>query len=90
VSHFPAGARRTAIERHLDDAVAASFPILDYDRTAAEWHALERARLAASGLTPPFADGQIAAIAGGRGLTLVTTNAADFRPFKELRVQSWA
>ena len=88
-ARLPAGVRRDAIQRYLDDVVAASFPILDYDRIAAEWHALERARLAALGSTPPFADGQIAAIAAARGLTLVTANAADFRAFKGLRVQNW-
>ena len=37
--------RRAAIERYLEEVVAVSFPILDYDRSAAEWHARERARL---------------------------------------------
>ena len=66
-----------------------SFPVLDYDRKAADWHALERARLSAAGKTPPFADGQIAAIAHVNGLTLVTANTNDFRRFKGLRVRSW-
>lgn len=89
-ARLPAGARRDAIQRYLDDVIAASFPILDYDRIAAEWHAVERVRLAALGLTPPFVDGQIAAIAATRGLTLITANAADFRPFKGLKTQNWA
>jgi tRNA(fMet)-specific endonuclease VapC len=41
-------------------------------------------------MTPPFADGQIAAIAAVHGLTLVTANVADFRPFKGLQVRRWA
>ena len=81
--------RRQAIERYLEDVVAVSFPILDYDQRAADWHALERARLVASGRTPPFVDGQIAAIAGVRELILVTANKADFAGFKGLRVTSW-
>ncbi len=32
----------------------ASFPILEYDSAAAEWHAAERARLEKAGETPPF------------------------------------
>lgn len=64
-------------------------PILDYDRAAAEWHAKERARLADRGSTPPFADGQIAAIAHANGLILVTFNDADFRQFQGLRVLNW-
>ncbi len=89
-ARLPTGARRDAVQRYLDDVVAASFPILDYDGVAAEWHAIERVRLAASGSTPPFVSGQIAAIAAARGLTLVTADAADFRAFEGLRVRSWA
>jgi tRNA(fMet)-specific endonuclease VapC len=85
-----ASRRRKAIERYLDDVVSASFPILDYDRTAAEWHARERARLEAAGRTPPFIDGQIAAIARVNDLILVTSNRVDFKPFEGLRVQNWA
>ena len=48
--------------------------ILPYDRDAARWHAVERARLTGRGRTPPFVDGQIAAIAATNGVTLVTRN----------------
>jgi len=63
--------------------------MLDYDRAAAEWHAFERARLAANGLTPPFSDGQIAAVAAVNNLTLVTFNTVHFNRFEGLRVESW-
>jgi tRNA(fMet)-specific endonuclease VapC len=81
--------RREAIERYLDDVVAVSMPVVDYDQRAADWHALERARLVATGRTPPFVDGQIAAIARVNDLILVTSNRADFRDFKGVRVRSW-
>jgi len=86
---LPKCRRREAIERYLDDVITLSFPILDYDQRAADWHALERARLAASGRTPPFVDGQIAAIAHINELILVTSNKADFTGFRSLRVKSW-
>jgi tRNA(fMet)-specific endonuclease VapC len=89
-ARLPKSRRRTAIERYLEDVVLASFPILDYGRSAAEWHTGERARLEVAGKTPPFIDGQIAAIASVNDLVLVTANKADFRGFKGLRVQSWA
>jgi len=89
-ARLPKSRRRAAIERYLEEVVLASFPILDYGRTAAEWHADERARLEAAGKTRPFIDGQIAAIASVHDLVLVTANKADFRGFKGLRVQSWA
>jgi len=82
--------RRQAIERYLAEVVAVSFRVLDYDQRAADWHALERARLVAAGRTPPFVDGQIAAIARVNELILVTSDKADFRGFKGLQVSSWS
>jgi tRNA(fMet)-specific endonuclease VapC len=89
VERLPPSRRREAIERYLESIVLATIPILDYDRDAAEWHARERARLAGQGETPPFADGQIAAIARVHDLALVTFNGADFRRFTGLRVVAW-
>ena len=88
-ARLPASRRREAIERYLEDVVLASFSVLDYDRAAAEWHARERARLEAAGRTPPFVDGQIAAIACVHDLVLVTANKADFRGFRGLRIEGW-
>ncbi len=81
--------RRDAIERYIEDVVLASFRVLDYGREAADWHARERARLVAAGRTPPFVDGQIAAIAHVGGLVLVTANTDDFPPFDGVRIESW-
>lgn len=39
-------------ERNAVAVVLASFPVLDYDMTAANWHALERARSAKARLRP--------------------------------------
>ena len=89
-TRLPKSRRRAAIERYLEEVVLASFPILDYGRAAAQWHAHEWARLESAGKTPPFIDGQIAAIASVNDLMLVTANKADFRGFKGLLVQSWA
>jgi tRNA(fMet)-specific endonuclease VapC len=89
-ARLPRSRRREAIERYLDDVVAVCFPVLDYDGRATDWHALERARLVATGRTPPFVDGQIAAIALVNDLILVTPNKADFRDFKGLQVRTWA
>ena len=86
---LPPSRRRDAIFQYLDEVVLATMSILDYNEGAAAWHAKERARLAHRGLTPPFADGQIAAIAQVNGLVLVTFNDADFRRFQGLRVLSW-
>jgi tRNA(fMet)-specific endonuclease VapC len=86
---LPASRRRDAIHAYLLEAVYPSFPILPYDEPAARWHADERAVLEAAGRTPPYVDGQIAAVAAAHRLTLVTRNVADFEPFRGLEVVSW-
>ena len=88
-ARLPPSRRRERFEHYIDTVVLANFPVLEYDREAADWHALERARLTASGRTPPFVDGQIAAIAYVNDMILVTTNARDFQDFDGLRVEGW-
>jgi tRNA(fMet)-specific endonuclease VapC len=86
---LPDSRRRTAIEEYLHTVVARSMEILPYDQRAARWHASERARLAVAGRPPPFADGQIAAVARTNDLVLVTLNRADYTGFEDLRVEDW-
>jgi tRNA(fMet)-specific endonuclease VapC len=62
---------------------------LPYNQAAAEWHAAERARLSNIGQPPPFADGQIAAIAKVNDLIVVTANDSDFKRFAEISVENW-
>jgi tRNA(fMet)-specific endonuclease VapC len=81
--------KRTAIERYLGEVISAALPILPYDALAAEWHGDERARLSRAGLTPAFADGQIAAVAAVHDLILVTDNVRDFEHFRGLRIERW-
>lgn len=89
VQRLARGKRRAALERFVEEVVRATLPILPYDEIAAAWHAEERARLERAGKTAPFVDGQIAAIAATRQMTLVTANLADFKSFKGLTVRSW-
>jgi tRNA(fMet)-specific endonuclease VapC len=86
---LPASRRKTEIEDYLFRVVREEMPILPYTRTAAEWHAKERARLSSVGRTPPFLDGQIAAIAKVNGLVLVTANQSDFELFDGLEITDW-
>lgn len=74
----------------MAEVVGTSFPIVGYDRAAAEWHARERARLVRKGKTPSFVDGQIAAIANVNDLVLVTLNRRDFKMFDGLKVEDWS
>lgn len=87
---LPPGRRRRALEAYLDEVVLEAYPVLPYDQAAAQWHAVERARLAGLGTPAPFVDSQIAAIASVNDVTLVTRNAKDFERFASLRVEDWS
>lgn len=83
---LPHSKKRQAIEQYVNEI---SVPVLPYDEKAALWHAVERTRLIKLGKTPPFIDGQIAAIAATQNLTLVTFNTSDFLLFENLRLTDW-
>ena len=85
---LPSGRRRDALEAFVS-GLASRFPVLPYDLRAAEWHAVERARLERVGTPVPFADGQIAAVAVTNGLRLSTRNVSDFGMFADLMIESW-
>jgi tRNA(fMet)-specific endonuclease VapC len=89
VLRLPPGVRRDGLMEYLDGFIDRCAGVLFYDEAAAEWQAVERARLERIGQTPPFVDGQIAAIAAVNNLTLVTQNARDFERFLGLRVEAW-
>lgn len=86
---LPPSKKREKIEKYLMKVVQPSFPLLPYDRAAAEWQARERARLRSLGTPRPFADSQIAAIAASNGLVLVTRNRKDFDAFEDLLIEEW-
>jgi tRNA(fMet)-specific endonuclease VapC len=86
---LPRSRRRQQLEDYLFSVVPDSFPVLPYDQAAAAWHAAERALLETIGKTPPFIDGQIAAVARINGLVLVTSNGSDFAEFEGLRIEDW-
>jgi tRNA(fMet)-specific endonuclease VapC len=86
---LPRSRKRTMIESFLNDVVRRNMLILPYNDRAAEWHAGERVRLSSKGKTPPFVDGQIAAIARVNGLVLVTRNVEDYESFSGLKTENW-
>lgn len=86
---MPDGKRKESVMDYLFNVVAPGVSTLAYDAAAGEWHARERARLAALGHTMPLADGQIAAVAKVHGLTLVTENPRDFELFEGVTIESW-
>ena len=89
-SRLPHSRRRSMLEDYLEEVVLRNFPVLEYGSDAADWHAVERARLEGIGLTPPIIDGQIAAIAQVNKLILVTSNTADFQSFQGVILEDWS
>lgn len=81
----PQSKARHLLEDYIAD-LEATIPILPYDTTAARWHAQERARLYQQ--TPPYSDGQIAAVAAVNDLIVVTRNVAHFKPFS-IAIENW-
>ncbi len=86
---LPRSRRRQQIEHYLNEVVLPYIPVLPYNQAAAEWHAAERARLMSLGQSPPFVDGQIAAIANVHDVTVATRNEGDFEGFTGLTVENW-
>ena len=89
VQRLPKGRRRQRLDQYIQAVLASGLSVLPYDTTAALWHGEQRASLEARGLKPPFADGQIAAIAVTQGLVLVTRNTSDFDLFDGLQLLNW-
>ena len=86
---LPPSRKKETIKTYIDEIVAVNIPLYAYNEDAAKWHARERARLQSAGLTPPFVDGQIAAIAHVNDFTLVTRNVGDFDLFSDIEIQNW-
>ena len=81
--------KRPALEQYLLSTIQPEVPVLPYDVDTATWFSQERARMSREGLSPSYADGQIAAVAVVNNLILVTRNVADFAHFSDLQVINW-
>jgi len=79
VELLPAGARRSALDRHIQAMLARlADRILPYDAETARVHATLRARSRRAGREPSAQDGQIAAHAAHMKAPLATRNIDDF------------
>jgi predicted nucleic acid-binding protein len=91
VAALPAGKRRTALARALDQKVLPLFEgrVVAFDTQAAHAHAAVQAGAAAAGNPISFADGAIAAIAAARGYALATRNVRDFKGTGVALINPW-
>ncbi|MCF7971166.1 MAG: type II toxin-antitoxin system VapC family toxin [Methylococcaceae bacterium] len=81
--------RKTQLQSYLSTLQDNGLIIIPYEKTAAEWVALQRASLKRHGKTVTYADGEIASIAAVNNLTLVTRNMDDFVNYKNLKLDNW-
>lgn len=84
-----ASKRKKQLQSYLAMLLASGLAILPFDQAAASWYGKERAKLQRQGKVCAYADGEIAAIAVTRQLTLVTRNTQDFVNFQGLSLQNW-
>ena len=89
IHRLPSGRKQQRLNSYLQGLLTSGLSVLPYDGKAALWHGEQRAKLEAKGLRPPFADGQIAAIAATQALVVVTRNTADFEALEGLDVLNW-
>lgn len=89
LERLPRGRRKEMLREYLRGVLAPSVSILPYDTAAAAWHASSRAHLEKRGISIPFADAQVAAVAAVNDLTLVTRNIKHYGAFSELQIESW-
>ncbi len=89
IQRLPEGKLKANLQIFLRQLEVYEFQVLPYDKAAAHYHAFERARLVAKGLTPSFVAGQIAAISVTNNLILVTRNTKDFENFSEISLENW-
>lgn len=81
--------RKRSLQSYLDALSGSGLSVLPYDKTAGEWLAKERGRLAQQGIAVSLADGEIAAVAAVNNLMVVTRNVKDFAEFDGLVVEGW-
>ncbi|MEM7333617.1 MAG: type II toxin-antitoxin system VapC family toxin [Chloroflexota bacterium] len=86
---LPSSKRKSRVQYFLEQTVYPNIPIILFEEVAAEYFARERARLSKMGLSPSFADGQIATTAIVNDLTLVTRNTDDFSQFENIEIENW-
>jgi len=91
VAALPAGRRRTALARALEQQVLPLFEgrLLAFDTKAAHAYAAVQAGATAAGNPIGFADAAMAAIAAAQGFALATRNVRDFKGTGVALINPW-
>jgi tRNA(fMet)-specific endonuclease VapC len=92
LKRLPDGKRKDMIADFFHHFVTETFPVIEYDRSAAIMYSDLFAECEKSGKVRPYSDTQIAASAKSSNMILITRNIEDFKPFEELcglLVENW-
>lgn len=89
VDGLPDSARRTQLWAFAQELLRSGPPVLAFDREAALWMAREAARRSRSQRSWTPLQGQQAAIAVTRELSLVTANRQAYASIPGLRIDDW-
>ncbi len=81
--------RKASFFAYLQTLERSGLSVMPYEKSAGLWLAQERARLSRQGISIPFADGEIAAVAFTKRLILVTRNVDDFSMYGQLAIENW-
>ncbi len=87
IGALPEGARRTELETFSRELLQAGPEVLPFDRDAAIWLAKREPERLRRNWSP--LDGQLAAIAASRELSLISREASRFAGLPDLRVEDW-
>ena len=92
ISKLPDSPRKASLASWLANDLMKRFAgrLLPVDADVASVWGIKRGEAAARGVVLPFADGQLAATAIARGLTVVTRNTADLARCGALTLDPWS
>lgn len=86
------GYRKNQLVDFVKNDVGESFDVISYTKKSAGIHAEIRAALEKSGVSAPFSDTEIAAVAIANNMILVTRNTKHFENIQkafELKIENW-
>lgn len=92
LKRLPESKKKKYIKNYIDEQILPFYEILSYDKKSADIQSDIFSTLAEKGISVPYQDSQIAAVALSNNLVLVTRNVKDFLMIKEnfpLKLENW-
>lgn len=92
LKRMPEGKKKNYIKNYIDEQISPFYEILPYDKSCADVQSDIFSSLSEKGISVPYQDAQIAAVALSKDLVLVTRNIRDLLMIKEyfpLKLENW-